>query len=160
MWGGTLGVSNDKLKFLSAVTDHTALISFMTAHCIAHCTLERFLMIGLLKLKYRGSPDSTNFAPLENHTIVKIVLSGDWFSTKNVLFRFSKSTFSHNFGWQTPRGHKGLIFVDKKGEFSWTLLVNFYGHFCPREVLFLGDFFVDIFGWILVDIFGEFSWTC
>ena len=27
-------------------------------------------------------------------------------------------------GWQTSRGHKGQIFVDKKGEFSWTLLVN------------------------------------
>ena len=52
MWGGTLGVSNDKLKFLSAVTDHTALISFMTAHCIAHCTLGILLMIGLLKVQH------------------------------------------------------------------------------------------------------------
>ena len=40
-------------------------------------------------------------------------------------------------GWQTSRGHKGQIFVDKKGEFSRILLVNSRGHFCPRKVLFL-----------------------
>jgi hypothetical protein len=33
-------------------------------------------------------------------------------------------------GWKTSRGHKGRIFMDKKGEFSWTLLVNFRGDFC------------------------------
>ena len=26
-----------------------------------------------------------------------------------------------------------------EGEFSWTLLVNSHGHFCPREFGFLGD---------------------
>ena len=43
-------------------------------------------------------------------------------------------------GWQTSRGHKGQIFVNKKGEFFWKLLVNSSGHFCPREFLFLGEF--------------------
>ena len=32
-------------------------------------------------------------------------------------------------GWQTSCGHKRWIFVDKIGEFSWTLLVNSCGHF-------------------------------
>ena len=32
-------------------------------------------------------------------------------------------------GWQTSHGHKWGIFVDKKGEFSWTKRVNFRGHF-------------------------------
>ena len=40
-------------------------------------------------------------------------------------------------GWQTSRGYKGQIFVDKKGEFlgtffdefSWIFLVSFHGHF-------------------------------
>ena len=41
--------------------------------------------------------------------------------------------------------------MDKKGEFSWTLLVNSHGHFCLREVLFLGEF--------LWTFLGEFSWT-
>ena len=30
-------------------------------------------------------------------------------------------------GWQTSRGHKRRIFVDKMGEFLWTLLVNSRG---------------------------------
>ena len=55
------------------------------------------------------------------------------------------------FGWQTSRGRKRWIFLDKIGEFSWT--------FCPREFVFLGEFSWTFFGWILVDIFGEFLWT-
>ena len=35
-------------------------------------------------------------------------------------------------GWQTSRGHKGRIFVDKKGEFSWTLLVTWRQRRCTR----------------------------
>ena len=62
-------------------------------------------------------------------------------------------------GWQNYFGHKRWIFVDKIGEFSWTLLVNSCGHFCPQEFLFLGEFSWTFFGWILLDIFGEFSWT-
>ena len=41
-------------------------------------------------------------------------------------------------GWQTSRGHKMQISVDKMGEFSWKLL-------------FLGEF--------LWTFFGEFLWT-
>ena len=37
---------------------------------------------------YRGSPDSTNFGPPGDRTIVKIVLSGDWFSTKIGIWDF------------------------------------------------------------------------
>ena len=33
---------------------------------------------------YSWSPDSTNFVPPGNRTIVKIVLNGDWFSTKSM----------------------------------------------------------------------------
>ena len=35
-------------------------------------------------------------------------------------------------GWQTSRGHNRWLLVDKRGDFSWTLL--------SREVLFLGEF--------------------
>ena len=44
----------------------------------------------------------------------------------------------YEYGWQTSHGHKGQIFVDKKGEFSWTLLVFSCGHFCSlaRSPLF------------------------
>jgi hypothetical protein len=62
-------------------------------------------------------------------------------------------------GWQTSRGHNRWLLVDKRGDFSWTLLVTSRGHFCPREVLFSGEFSWTFFGWILVDILGEFSWT-
>ena len=74
----------------------------------------------------------------------KLLSSGDWkcfFIVKNV----SKN------GWQTSRRHKGQIFVDKKGEFSCTLLVNSHGHFCPRKFLFLGEF--------LRTFSARFSWT-
>ena len=37
---------------------------------------------------YRGSPDSTNFGPPGDRTIAKIVLSGDWFSTKIGIWDF------------------------------------------------------------------------
>ena len=36
-------------------------------------------------------------------------------------------------GWQTSRGHKWGIFVDKKGEFSWTLLVTSRGQKSVRK---------------------------
>ena len=39
-------------------------------------------------LLYRGSPDSTKFLLLGNCAIAKIVLSGDWFSTKIVVYDF------------------------------------------------------------------------
>ena len=39
-------------------------------------------------MQYRGSPDSTVFAPPGNRTIVKTVLFGDWFSTKIVIYDF------------------------------------------------------------------------
>ena len=44
---------------------------------------------------YKGSPDSTNFAHPRNHTIEKIVLTGDWFNTKIAKcdFGFPKSPF-------------------------------------------------------------------
>ena len=38
--------------------------------------------------KYRGSPDSTNFVLPGIRTIAKIVLSGDWFSTKITIYDF------------------------------------------------------------------------
>ncbi len=53
----------------------------------------------------------------------------------------------------TSRGHNRWLLVDKRGDFSWTLLVTSRGHFCPREVLFLGEFSWTFFGWILVDTF-------
>ena len=40
------------------------------------------------KILYRGSPDSTNFAPPGNRTNAKIVLSGDRFSTKIMIYNF------------------------------------------------------------------------
>ena len=52
----------------------------------------------------------------------------------------------------------GRILVDMKGKFSWTEWVNSFRHFCPWELLFLGEFLYTFFGCILVDIFGEFSW--
>jgi hypothetical protein len=36
-------------------------------------------------------------------------------------------------GWKNSRGHKRQIFVDKMGEYSWTLLVNFHGHFFNKN---------------------------
>ena len=57
------------------------------------------------------------------------------------FFSPSKNMFSC--GWQTLRGHNRWLRVDKRGDFR--------GHFCPREVLFLGDF-----SWTF---FGDFSWT-
>ena len=42
----------------------------------------------VFKLWYRGSPDSTVFAPPGNHTIEKTVLFGDWFSTKIAIYDF------------------------------------------------------------------------
>ena len=56
------------------------------------------------------------------------------------MYTYEVKVLDSRYGWQTSRGHKGQTFVDKKGEFSWTLLVNSRGHFCPREVLFLGEF--------------------
>ena len=50
--------------------------------CIRVC--ERMSNEESKKTGYRGSPDSTNFAHPGNRTIEKIVLSGDWFSTKKV----------------------------------------------------------------------------
>ena len=41
-----------------------------------------------LSLIYRGSPDSTVFAPPGNRTIAKTVLIGDWFSTKIMIYDF------------------------------------------------------------------------
>ena len=43
---------------------------------------------------YRGSPDSTNFVLPGNRTIAKIVLSGDWFSTKIGIARTTFITFN------------------------------------------------------------------
>ena len=60
---------------------------------------------------------------------------------------------SISFEWQTSRGHNRWHLVDKRGDISWTLLVTFCGHFCPGEVLFLGDFSWTFFGWILVAIY-------
>ena len=60
---------------------------------------------------------------------------------QNRFFKFAIEKRNHNkhifVGWQTSRGDKGQIFVDKKGEFLWTFLgeflwtflVNFCGHF-------------------------------
>ena len=46
---------------------------------------------------------------------------------------------------------KGEIFVDKINEFSWTLLVNSPGHFCPRHYSFWLNFHEHFW--------GEFSWA-
>ena len=46
----------------------------------AHCTeIDFALSFGavIVKMIYRGSPDSTNFGPPGDRTIAKIVLSGD-----------------------------------------------------------------------------------
>ena len=45
----------------------------------------------------------------------------------------------------------GRHLVDIIGDISWTKEVTFLGHFCPREVLFLGDI-----SWTFL---GDFSWT-
>ena len=44
-----------------------------------------------VKSYYRGSPHSTNFGLQGNRTIAKIVLNGDWFSTKITIYDFSIS---------------------------------------------------------------------
>jgi hypothetical protein len=49
--------------------------------------------------------------------------------------------------WATSRGHCQR--VTSCGHF----VVTSRGHFCPREVLFLGEFSWTFFGWILVDTF-------
>ena len=56
-----------------------------------------------------------------------------------------------NIGWQTVRGQKNGIFVDKIGEFSWTLLVNSRVHFVHEKSSFGVNFHEHFF--------GEFSWT-
>ena len=43
-------------------------------------------MFLLAIIQYRGSPDSTIFVLPDNRTIEKIVLSGDWFSTKIAIY--------------------------------------------------------------------------
>ena len=55
--------------------------------------------------------------------------------------------------FQLPVLPGGRHLVDKRGDFSWTHLVTFRGHFCPREVLFLGDISWTFFGWHFVDNF-------
>ena len=40
------------------------------------------------------------------------------------------------FGWQTSRGLKNRISVDKIGEFLWTLLVNSRGHLFHENTSF------------------------
>ena len=56
-------------------------------------------------------------------------------------------------GWQTFRGHNRGHFMDKRGDFSWTLLATFRGQKCSQNVFFLGDFSWTFFGWHFVDIF-------
>ena len=53
----------------------------------------------VFKLWYRGSPDSTVFAPPGNHTIEKTILFRDWFCSKLqfMTFGFSKSPFLASF---------------------------------------------------------------
>ena len=48
----------------------------------------------------------------------------------------------------------GRHLVDIIGDISWTLLVTFRGHFCPREVLFLGDISWTFLGDSLWKFFG------
>ena len=88
-------------------------------------------------------------------------LKSDWVSggACKPHFSFNDLQDGSQTGWQTSRGHKGRIFVDKKGEFSWTLLVNSHGHFGWILVGIFGEFLWTFFGWILLDIFCEFSWT-
>ena len=54
-------------------------------------------------------------------------------------------------GWQTFRGHNRWHLVDKRGDISWTLLATSRGHFCPRNVLFLGEFSWTFLWWHFMD---------
>ena len=74
--------------------------------------------------------------------LITQLLLASWNVTfySNKVFSFKKDQFLVLYRWQTSLRDKRWIFVDKKGEISWTLLVNFCGHF-------LGDF--DEFPWTL-----------
>ena len=79
------------------------------------------------------------------------------FLKSTICTYFSDSSISR--GWQTSRGHSRWHLVENRGDISWTLLVTFCGHFCPLEILFLGDIswtFLGDFSWTF---FGEFLWT-
>ena len=60
------------------------LYSFFIWTSLSYLEFLLIILYILLFYIYRGSPDSTNFAPPRNCTIAKIVLSGDCFSTKNI----------------------------------------------------------------------------
>ena len=88
-------------------------------------------------------------------------------------------------GWQTSRGHKRWIFVDKIGKFLW-MRIHLFGRIFVDNVLGERWILVDMFWWIFMDTFlivmkrvtplssnnltqikprefvflGEFSWTC
>jgi hypothetical protein len=70
-------------------------------------------------------PSSPNTKTSSYQLLLKILLVQNSPHTKVLTIPNSE--------WQTSRENKGQIFIDKKGEFSWTPLVNSRGHF-------LGDF--------------------
>ena len=51
-------------------------------------TIDKIDTCPAFHLIYRGSPDNTNFGPPGDRTIAKIVLCGDWFSTKIRIWDF------------------------------------------------------------------------
>ena len=73
--------------------------------------------------KYRGSPDSTNFAPPGNRTIEKIVLSGVWFSTKMLFYAFW--TFKVHFFAHFHKFQSSLQNKFSKKTMTWSLSDNF-----------------------------------
>jgi hypothetical protein len=67
------------------------------AFCSTYCTqwgkncfkiTKIFNWFYSIPLLYKGSPDSTIFVLPGNRTIAKIILSGDWFSTKIAIYDF------------------------------------------------------------------------
>ena len=72
---------------------------------------------------YRGSPDSTNFAPPGNRTIEKIVLSGVWFSTKMPIYAFGP--FKVHFFAHFHKFKSSLQNEFSKKTMTWSLSDNF-----------------------------------
>ena len=87
-----------------------------------------------------------NFSLCSNFQCTLLVRDGDISWTMN--------SRGHSFSkWANSSGH--FLRVNSLGHFWWILM----DIFCPREFFSLGEFSWTFFGWILVDIFGEFLWT-
>ena len=57
-------------------------------------------------------------------------------------------------GWKTSRGHKRLIFVEKIGDFSWTVCRWEFPFLCEFSRTFFWWIFMVIFWWFFMDTFS------